>query len=96
MTEFEELPPSIEGKLHAHRHVLAALVAMVTDPSSKNLARIQSLVSRDAVAADQAEDPGSTPDPAFAIVSSEAEELRLLAKEVSRILEGSKSRQSDG
>lgn len=85
MTDFENMSASVEGKLHAQRHVLAALVAAVIEPRPDTLDRLRSLVTRDAIASDQAEDPGVDPDPAFAIEASEAEELRRIAWEVNRI-----------
>ncbi|WP_284164746.1 hypothetical protein [Frigidibacter sp. SD6-1] len=86
MSLYETSPAVLEGRMHAHRQVLAALVAAVTDPRPETLAGLRALVSRDAVAASQSEDPGAVPDRAFAIQSSVAEELRLLADEVARIV----------
>lgn len=86
MTDFDDVPAFVEGRLHAQRHVLAALVAAVIDRRPETVERLSTLVSRDAVASDQAEDPGAIPDPAFAIEASAAEELRLIAREVEGIL----------
>lgn len=85
MSDYDQIPAIVEGKLHAQRHVLAALVAAVLEGRSENRERLRLLVSRDTSASDQAEDPGALPDRAFAVEASTAEELRLIAEEVERL-----------
>lgn len=85
MADDPNIPELIEGRLLAQRQVLAALVAAVIDERPETLARLRNLVTRDAVAADQAEDPGALPDGAFAIEAAAAEEIRLIAQAVASI-----------
>lgn len=85
MAENHHIPELIEGRLLAQRQVLAALVAAVIDERPETLSRLRRLVTRDAVAADQAEDPGAVPDGAFAIEAAAAEEIRLIAERVASI-----------
>ncbi len=85
MTKLEEIPARIEGRLCAHRQVLATLVAYVFDGTPEARERVRTLVSNDMVAANHSEDPGVIPDAAFAIEASVAEEIRLIAEEAGGI-----------
>lgn len=85
MTTQKDIPALIEGRLNAHRRVLAVLVAAVLDGDGSSRRRLADLLERDPAAADQSEDLGAVPDAVFAIRSTFAEELGRIAKEVAEL-----------
>jgi len=73
---------TLEGRLLAQRKVLARIIARLGDSDLEAF-----LDQRDHVGAHE-EDPGSDPDPSFAIEAALADELRALSEEVARLREG--------
>ncbi|SPH25043.1 hypothetical protein DEA8626_04078 [Defluviimonas aquaemixtae] len=85
MDDSHDKPEVIEGKLIAHRRILAALLATVIGDGPAARERLRRMIADDAIATDHAEDPGVFPDSAFAISSTVAEEFRLIAREAAEI-----------
>jgi hypothetical protein len=70
------LPPQFEGILHAHRRLIAAVLAAAAEQDPGLLDRIE----EQAGYRDAHEDPGAEPDLAFALeAAADAELKRLLA-----------------
>jgi hypothetical protein len=72
-------PIALEAKLIVLRKLVSLLVA-----ASPADSRIRDFLSERATYADGQEDPGSVPEPAFALEAAIAAEFRLIAEEVDR------------
>ncbi len=65
----------LEGRLNAHRKVLATLLAWAMRQPGNDLAR---QIEAGTCVQDHGEDPGAIPDPAFVIEAAAAHETQLL------------------
>lgn len=79
----------LEGRLFAQRRLLVRLLAEVA-PGLGGQAWLDRFMPDTTSVADAQEDPGAVPDAAFAVEAAVAQEQRLMAAEVRRILAGSR------
>ncbi|WP_415182352.1 hypothetical protein [Phaeovulum sp.] len=77
----------LEGRLFAQRRLLVRLLAELA-PGLGGQAWLDRFMPDTTGVADAQEDPGAVPDPAFAVEAAVAQEHRLMAAEVRRILAG--------
>ena len=80
----------LEGMLMAQRQVLSQLIAAIIGDGRSAAAWGRRFLDNDFSVQDGQEDPGAVPDPAFASQAAVVEELTLIAREASRILESQK------
>lgn len=72
---------SLEGRLLAHRQLLGAIVADLSDGEG---GRVAALLERRRTFQGGEEDPGAVPDPGMAIEAALSDEMRLIAEEAER------------
>lgn len=78
---------SLEGRLLAHRQILAAIVAELSAREG-GASAIEELFRSRETFQDGHEDPGAVPDPGLAIEAALSDEMRRVAEEAGRRSDG--------